>query len=203
MLIEDTVPAGSYEPSPTGSLFHDLKDGQSFLITISNSQEDPIELRIIHSPGHTKDSICIHFPSDKVLYTADTILGQGSAVFEDLGTYISTLRALLWLRDQYTVLYPGHGPVVKDGPWLIREYIAHRMERDNQILTVMQQPHPEGQEVWSTWDIVSEIYAAYPKDMWAAAARGISQHLDKLTSEGKVRRFGGEGKDTQWGLSKL
>ncbi|KAL4065935.1 beta-lactamase-like protein [Scleroderma yunnanense] len=205
-LIEGTILAGSYEPSPSGSLFHDLKDGQSFPITTttSDSRADPAELRIIHSPGHTEDSICLHSPSDNVLYTADTVLGQGTAVFENLATYMSTLQSLLSLRDKYAVLYPGHGPVVQDGAQLITTYISHRTERENQILLLVQQPPPgESKETWSTWDLVSEIYAAYPKSLWDPAAKSVSQHLEKLSSEGRVRRLGGEGKDAQWELLKL
>ncbi|KIM55985.1 hypothetical protein SCLCIDRAFT_1220635 [Scleroderma citrinum Foug A] len=198
-LTVDNIPAGIYPPSTTGSLFNDLKDGQSFLMTTSNPRDNP-DFRIIHSPGHTEDSICIHFPSHNVLYTADTVLGQGSAVFENLRTYISTLQTMLSLCDRDTVLYPGHGPVVQGGPQLINEYIAHRMEREDQILTLMRQSPSENQKAWSTWDIVSEIYAAYPKDMWIPATWSISLHLDKLTSEGKIRRLGGEGKEAQWEL---
>jgi len=197
----DNIPAGSYQPTTTGSPFYDLQDGQSFPVTTSNPRENLADFRIIHSPGHTEDSICLHFPSDNVLYTADTVLGQGSTVFENLGTYISTLQTMLSLCDSDTVLYPGHGPVVQGGPQLINEYITHRMEREDQILKLMQQSPPENQpRAWSTWAIVSEIYAAYPKHLWNPATWSISLHLDKLTSEGKVRRLGGEGKETQWEL---
>ncbi|KAG6334262.1 hypothetical protein ID866_4819 [Astraeus odoratus] len=195
-LVEGAIVPGSYEPSPSGSLFHDLRDGQSFPIT----SEDKSELRVMYSPGHTEDSICILSTLDNVLYTGDTVLGQGTAVFENLATYMSTLHSLLALREKYTTLYPGHGPVVQDGAQLISAYVAHRTERENQILGLMQQPAAEGKGFWSTWDIVSRMYEGYPQNLWEPAARSVNQHLMKLTTEGRVRKLGGQGRDTQWEL---
>lgn len=200
-LVRDTILSGSYDPGIAGALFHDLKDGQTFSVTtLFPLPEDSPTLRVIHSPGHTEDSICLLSSADKILYTADTVLGQGTAVFENLGTYISTLRSLLSLRDEYVTLYPGHGPVVPDGAQSIEGYINHRMEREEQILRVLEQPPPEGKSFWSTWDIVSTIYAAYPRNLWEPAARSVNQHLEKLASDGKVRKLGGEGKESQWEL---
>lgn len=188
-------------PGPGGSLFHDLHDGQSFPIsppdTSSNSNAT---FQVIHSPGHTQDSICLLFPSEQALYTADTVLGQGTAVFEDLGTYLSTLRSLLSYLDGSTVLYPGHGPVVHDGERVIRTYIEHRIEREAQILQVLQQIPEDIGGTRSTWEIVSKIYAAYPHDLWEPASKTVNQHLHKLLTEGKVERLGGEGKYTNWRL---
>jgi endoribonuclease LACTB2 len=189
-----SLPTGAYTPTADGAFLHDLANGQLLPITGS-----PSPMQVIHTPGHTADSISLHIPDDRALYTADTVLGQGTAVFEDLGTYISSLRKLLAFQNDYTVLYPGHGPVVAEGAKLIGTYIAHRLEREAQIVSVIEKPHPEGQP-WSTWGIVSTIYAAYPQNLWEPAARSVDQHLGKLQAEGKVKRLGGEGKDVKWEL---
>ena len=200
-----SIEPGMYTPSPDGSLFHDLHDGQSFPISRPDAASgSDASFRVIHSPGHTEDSIALLFPSEHVLYTADSVLGQGTAVFEDLGTYLSTLRSLLSYIDKDTVLYPAHGPVVHNGEQLIKTYIEHRMEREAQIVQVLQQAPEVIGGTWSTWEIVSKIYAAYPRDLWEPAARNVNQHLYKLEAEAKVERLGGEGKDTKWKLqSKL
>lgn len=155
---------------------------------------------MIHSPGHTEDSIALAFPSERVLYTADSVLGQGTAVFEDLGTYLSSLRTLLSYTDKDTFLYPAHGPVVLNGERVIRSYIDHRMEREGQILQVLQRTSEDTQGTWSTWEIVSKIYAAYPPDLWEPASRSVNQHLVKLVAEGRVEKLDGEGTDTKWKL---
>ncbi|KAH7886633.1 beta-lactamase-like protein [Phlebopus sp. FC_14] len=194
--VMDSISPDTYTPSPTGSLFHDLVNGKSFAVDASSETS----LHVIHSPGHTEDSISLLLPFDNALYTADTVLGQGTAVFEDLSTYISTLRSLLRESGKYSVLYPGHGPVVHDGAKLISTYIEHRMERETQIVQVLQQPPPEGENAWSTWEIVSKIYAGYPRNLWEPAARSVAQHLKKLQRESKVVKTSGEGTDARWKL---
>ncbi|KAJ6617408.1 lactamase [Mycena sp. CBHHK59/15] len=183
------------ESLPLGNAFHDLHDAQ----TISPSSQ----LRVLHTPGHTVDSICLHVPQDNALYTADTVLGQGTAVFEDLAAYISSLRRMLDFgrEHKYTILYPGHGPVVADGELVISTYIKHRLEREAQILSALKSPPPAASAAshpWTTWTLVATIYAAYPESLWLPAAHGVDLHLKKLEGEGIVKRVGGEGKDTSW-----
>ncbi|KAJ7213466.1 beta-lactamase-like protein [Mycena pura] len=195
----ESLASGSFTPSPDGSPFHDLHDAQ---ILPSSG------LRVLHTPGHTVDSICLHVPQDNALYTADMVLGQGTAVFEDLAAYLASLRTMLaFVRaHQVPVLYPGHGPVVADGAQVIDMYINHRLEREAQLLALLRAPPPAaspaagdgGSHPWTTWTLVATLYAAYPESLWLPAARGVDLHLQKLESEGVVRRLGGEGKDTSW-----
>ncbi|KAJ6457273.1 beta-lactamase-like protein [Mycena sanguinolenta] len=197
--IIESLRAGSFTPSPGGGAFHDLHDGQVF---------ESSRLRVLHTPGHTRDSICLHVPQDNALYTADTVLGQGTAVFEDLAAYITSLRAMLAFAkaEGAGTLYPGHGPVVADGTQVIETYIRHRLEREAQIVGILKTPPPvasaaageSGSHPWTTWTLVATIYAAYPESLWLPAARGVTLHLEKLEGEGIVRRIGGEGKDTSW-----
>jgi ribonuclease/clavin/mitogillin len=83
---------------------------------------------------------------------------------------------------------------------LINTYIEHRIEREGQILQVMQQVPEAVEGSWSTWGIVSKVYANYPQNLWEPAARSVDQHLKKLEIDGRVKRLGGEGKDVRWEL---
>lgn len=129
-------------------------------------------------------------------------------MFEDLGIYMKTLRKLLEFsgseadsgHPRYTQLYPGHGPVVAEGSELINTYIKHRLERENQIIQVLKTRPETGELLWTTWTIVGQIYAKYPENLWLAAAHGVELHLKKLVGEGKVKKVGGDGKDTMWEL---
>jgi glyoxylase-like metal-dependent hydrolase (beta-lactamase superfamily II) len=149
----------------------------------------------------------LYIPEDQALYTADTVLGQGTAVFEDLAAYMASLQKMLDFGNptfsegprRYTLLYPGHGPVISDGQAVIRTYIEHRLERENQIIQVLQSSPPQDGPVrWTTWTIVSKIYAAYPESLWLPAAHIVELHLRKLEKEGRVKRLGGEGTDEEW-----
>ncbi|KAF8968252.1 Metallo-hydrolase/oxidoreductase [Flammula alnicola] len=195
-----------FTPSPTGDVLHDLSDGQTF--------KDPsgsILLRVLHTPGHTADSICLYIPQDRALYTADTVLGHGTAVFEDLATYLASLNRMLHFGSaassspaeegpddidlEYVSLYPAHGAVVSEGRETIATYIKHRLERETQILGAS-----ENGALWTTWDIVRHLYKAYPESLWLPAARGVDLHLRKLEIDRFVKRAGGEGNETKWKL---
>lgn len=198
-----SLPEGSFTPSPSGWPFHDLHDGQHLPLSSSPESES---LTILHTPGHTTDSVAIYVPSDHALYTADTVLGQGTAVFEDLATLIASLRKMLaygsTVEGGYKYLYPGHGPVVNDASGLISTYITHRLERENQIVQLLEKPSASltNASAWTTWELVADIYAAYPQDLWLPAARSVDMHMKKLEVDKRVKRIGGEGNDTQWVL---
>jgi len=138
--IINSLPTHSYTPNSDGQPIHLLEDFKKLPLT-SDALPSPF-LRILHTPGHTADSIAIYIPSDRALYTADTVLGQGTAVFEDLASLIISLRKMLDFEG-YTKLYPGHGPVVDDGPALINMYIEHRMKREEEIVQVLGEERSE------------------------------------------------------------
>ncbi|KAJ2913587.1 hypothetical protein MD484_g6833, partial [Candolleomyces efflorescens] len=188
-----SLPKDLYTPSASGSILHELSDSQ----TLTGND---ITLRILHTPGHTHDSISMYIPEDRVLYTADTVLGHGTAVFEDLSLYLSSLNKMLDAHTalEYETLLPSHGPVVVNGKETIATYIKHRLEREAQVLGLLaSRPPPDGSK-WTTWDIVKDLYASYPENIWIPAMRGILLHLDKLVVDGKVRNVEGELQDAKW-----
>lgn len=192
--VLDQLPADSFIPPEDGSVIHQLQDRQ--IIHGSDSS-----LQVLHTPGHTTDSICLYLPEENTLFTADTVLGHGTAVFEDLTTYMSSLRLLLQLvsSNHLMTLYPGHGPVVKDGPKLIDEYSRHRMEREAQIVQLLSVPTPSG-NAWRVEELVATMYADYPRSLWGPAAHGVLLHLMKLKTEQRVEHLEGEGEQSTWVL---
>lgn len=107
-----------------------------------------LKFKVVHTPGHTADSISLLFPTLGVLFTADTILGHGTPVFENLSVYMATLeRCVAELKENGNVhLYPGHGEVVKDGLGKVKEYILHRQDREDQVMEKLSLGTP-GQEL--------------------------------------------------------
>lgn len=130
---------GLFVPYSNDSNLHFLKDQQSIPLSSTSTSSPTLSnsIQIIHTPGHTSDSISLYLASERVLFSADTVLGHGTAVFENLGWYISSLEkciSILEKEDADVTIYPGHGEVVKGGVAKLKEYVKHRMEREAQVV---------------------------------------------------------------------
>ncbi|UNI17310.1 hypothetical protein JDV02_003665 [Purpureocillium takamizusanense] len=164
------------DPAPDQS---PIKDGQVFRV-------DGATLTAVHTPGHTTDHVVFILEEEDAMFTADNVLGHGTAVFEDLLVYLASLSKMQTLFSGRA--YPGHGPVVEDGPSRIAEYLAHRRQREQQVLEVMS----SNASAWTVMDIVKVVYRDTPESLHAAAHGGVVQILDKLQREGRVAAAGDE-----------
>ncbi|MEM1540721.1 MAG: MBL fold metallo-hydrolase [Candidatus Bathyarchaeia archaeon] len=71
-----------------------------------------LNLKILHTPGHTPGSICLYEEKTKSLFSGDTVFSDGSFGRTDLtgGSLKEMVRSLEKLsRIDVEVLYPGHG----------------------------------------------------------------------------------------------
>jgi len=67
-------------------------------------------LQVLHTPGHSSDSICLYYQEEKILFSGDTqltIRGIGGAFTRE---YVETLRRLAGLSIDK--VYSGHDPVM-------------------------------------------------------------------------------------------
>ena len=97
-------------------------------------------LRVIKTPGHRFDHLCFLLESSRILFAGDLMAGTGTVVMMppegDLLDYLASLRRLqqLHLRE----IVPAHGPVINDPQVRLAEYIAHRMQREEQIISTLR-----------------------------------------------------------------
>jgi hypothetical protein len=80
-------------------------------------------------------------------------------------------------------LAPGHGDVIDDARPRIQEYVAHRHERERQVVGLLKK-----QGATKITDMVAILYGdqeLHPK-LVEAAGWQLHAHLLKLKSEGKV-----------------
>ena len=137
-------------------------------------------LRALHAPGHAQDHLCFMLEEEGALFSGDNVLGVGTTVIPahggDLLDYLRSLERLLAQAPR--AIYPAHGPRIADGEAKIREYIAHRHEREAQILAALDQG------LALIPEMVRRIYAGYPESLHPAAAMSVASHLRKLEREG-------------------
>ena len=175
--------------TPEASIFKNNPGaGQS---TISDGQVFSTEgatLTATHTPGHTIDHMAFVLAEEDAMFTGDNVLGQGTAVYEDLATYLSSLDKMRHLFKGRA--YPGHGPVVEDGPAKIVEYIEHRKQREEQVASTLRPTQDPKAVPWTALQVVKVMYSDVPEELHAAARGGVLQILAKLEAEGKVVQVG-------------
>jgi cyclase len=70
-------------------------------------------LQLLHSPGHTVDSIVVHVKDDRILFAADTVMPVPYIVDGDQKAFVESLRMLRSLSLENIV--QGHGEVILRG----------------------------------------------------------------------------------------
>ncbi|OJD13705.1 hypothetical protein AJ78_05862 [Emergomyces pasteurianus Ep9510] len=175
-----------------------IDDGQIFKVQGAT-------LRAMYTPGHTRDHMAFFLEEENALFTGDNVLGHGTAVFEDLILYISTLERMRSLGAGRG--YPGHGAVIEDCGAKITEYINHRRQREEEVFRVLKFGGLDGNKAMaeataqntkpralSPTDLVEAIYPDLAEELRSSASGGVIQVLLKLESEGKVAPDGGSGR---------
>ncbi|HWH33576.1 MAG TPA: MBL fold metallo-hydrolase [Egibacteraceae bacterium] len=145
-----------------------------------------VRLQAVHTPGHSSDHLCLRVMDTDVVLTGDHVLGRGTTVVVwpdgDMADYMASLRRVAALPA--TALYPGHGPALADPAAKVREYLAHRDERERQVLDALR----AGDD--APMAVVKRVYADVDEALHGAAARSVQAHLEKLVREGAVVRDG-------------
>ncbi|GAA2988386.1 MBL fold metallo-hydrolase [Actinokineospora diospyrosa] len=143
-----------------------------------------LDLEVLHTPGHSADSICFaidHAGSSAVL-TGDTILGRGTTVISppdgELGSYLDALKTLAG-RKPGTAVLPGHGPDLPDLVAVVQEYLAHREQRLDQIRGALAQLGPSA----TPRQIVEVVYADVDQSLWAPAEWSVRAQLEYLRGQ--------------------
>jgi glyoxylase-like metal-dependent hydrolase (beta-lactamase superfamily II)/8-oxo-dGTP pyrophosphatase MutT (NUDIX family) len=142
-------------------------------------------LRAMWTPGHARGHLSFYEERTGSLLTGDCVVGFGTVVIAppegNMNDYLASLRRYLAL-PRLTALMPGHGPVVADARGRIEEYIAHRHDREKQIISAMQAGAS------AIPQIVKTVYTDVPENMHQLAELSVLAHLEKLEGEGRVTR---------------
>ena len=153
-------------------------------------------LRALYTPGHRFDHLCFLLEDSGALFAGDLIAGEGTVVIAppegDLLAYMASLRRLRALHPR--LILPAHGPLLDQPGAVLDYYIAHRDEREQQVLAALAAgPQP-------IMELVRIVYAEVNPDLHPLAAQSLLAHLQKLERERRVHREMDAAGAEQWSL---
>ncbi|ROT34556.1 Metallo-hydrolase/oxidoreductase [Sodiomyces alkalinus F11] len=127
----------------------DIYDGQVFRV-------EGATVRALHVPGHSEDHMCFILEEENAMFTGDNVLGHGTSVAEDLGTFMNSLQKM---DDQHcTIGYPAHGITIRDLPAKIDRELGSRLKRERQVMQALRSLGTHGSRTVTVKEIVTEIY---------------------------------------------
>jgi glyoxylase-like metal-dependent hydrolase (beta-lactamase superfamily II)/8-oxo-dGTP pyrophosphatase MutT (NUDIX family) len=148
--------------------------------------EPPIELEVLHTPGHTRGHLCLFERESRALLCGDMLSGLSTIVIDppegDMAAYLASLRRLAQLEPR--VVYPAHGAVMVDGAAQFEEALAHRAWREGLVLESLAQGPRE------VASVVRHAYQDTPLAMRALAGRSALAGLLKLERDRRVAHQG-------------
>lgn len=138
-------------------------------------------LEALAAPGHAPDHFALLGAG--ACFSGDAVLGQGSVFVSPypsaMSAYLAALERLR-ARDDFTVICPGHGPVVWDAKSKLTEYIDHRADRERRLLAALA----EGRR--SVSELLAAAWPEVPESLHGGAAATLAAHLDKLEQQGAL-----------------
>jgi glyoxylase-like metal-dependent hydrolase (beta-lactamase superfamily II) len=154
-------------------------------------------LEAIPTPGHTSNHLCFAFPEENACFSGDHIMGWSTTVITppdgDMTDYLASLDRIR--ARKFDVLWPTHGPPVRDVDAFIAAYIEHRQERIDQILGTLKAGPAKIRE------LVPRLYADVDPRLHPAAARSMLAAMIHLVRNGTLAADGPPGPDATYRLA--
>ena len=148
-----------------------------------------MECVAIHTPGHASNHLCYFLEEERTLFSGDHIMNGSTVVIAppdgDMAAYLDSLEKVRIKRLR--AIAPGHGHLITEPYDKIDEYVAHRLEREAQVLAAVKGGT-------TTIDaIVAALYPGLVEELVPRAAQSVHAHLRKLAADGAVTGDDPEG----------
>jgi len=158
----------------------ELADGERLVLSGTTEAGEAVShtLRVIHTPGHAANHLCLVLEEDGLLFSGDHILNGSTTVIDppdgDMGAYLDSLDTLDKTCEAGGIdfILPAHGYVIGFARTAIGMLKAHRLKREAKIAAAMQKL-PEG----TPDDWLPLAYDDVPERMWPVAARSLAAHV--------------------------
>lgn len=151
-----------------------------------------VALTALHTPGHFGNHLA--FAMGDVVLTGDLVMGWATTLISPPDGSIAAFRASCAKMRALgaRLLLPAHGEAVTDPAARIDHLLAHRREREHQIVEALAAGPSDAA------GLVPRIYADVPRALWPAAQRNVLAHLLDLHARGEARALGPPGPGTRF-----
>jgi glyoxylase-like metal-dependent hydrolase (beta-lactamase superfamily II) len=149
-----------------------------------------VQMKVIHTPGHTKGHCSFYFLKEKVLFTADLDLVKGGPWYAGQNSSIyQTIRSLERLKTFPAETYlTSHGRGIYHGdPNLIDKYLNVIFERENLIIESLKKSSKTLEELTEEKIIYGDKSVVGLWDLADSERKMIKKHLDHLLECGSIR----------------
>ena len=163
----------------------ELTDGEKLVLQGTGAQGDITHtLRVVHTPGHAANHLCLVLEEDGLLFSGDHVLNGSTTVIDPpdghMGDYLDSLDKLAaaCMAGGIEFILPAHGHVLGFAHQAITHLKAHRLKREAKIAAAMQ-ALPQG----SLQEWVEKAYDDVPPRLWPVAARSLQAHVDHIREQ--------------------
>lgn len=144
----------------------------------------PMTLLVHHTPGHARGHLALEVEGAGDLLGGDLVAGFSTIVIAppegDMDDYLASLERMR-ARGLRT-LFPAHGAPLLEVDAALEAVLAHRLDRERQVLTAWRAGHHAAAE------ILPVVYADTPPLLHPLAERQIEAHLARLRKRGEITK---------------
>jgi len=138
------------------------------------------EIKAFHTPGHARGHLAFYDEKMGFLLSSDNVVGAGTVVIAppegDMTDYLNSLERMKNLPN-LRHLCGSHGAAIYDARTKIEEYIAHRFEREKQILEAVKSGATTAEE------IAEIVYQNLKPEIFPLAVKSVEAHLAKIEED--------------------
>jgi glyoxylase-like metal-dependent hydrolase (beta-lactamase superfamily II) len=146
-------------------------------------------LEAIETPGHTSSHMCYALLEENALFSGDHIMGWSTTVISppdgDMDDYLNSLSKIA--ARNFATIWPTHGPPITEPAPFVDAYIAHRLDREQQVIDQLAAGQTQIKE------FVPIMYANVDSRLWPAACHSVMAHMTRLVKNGRVKLSAGDG----------
>lgn len=153
-----------------------------------------LDLEVLHTPGHSRGSLCLYDRTHRVLFSGDHLLSSvtSNPVIEappegsdrrpqSLVDYLGSLRRIQELEVE--VVLPAHGESIYDHRERIGWIFQHHLERKEQVATILA----TGEK--TSFEVSQALFGDLPLYHLFMGLSEAVGHLELLVNEGRAQEI--------------